>query len=86
MKLVAYLIPLLLKALIGSQLLARIRASVLRWEEVEIAGKDKQQNILGELRIIGIHTASWVLTAVIDLVVMELRVKAGVPAEVKPEA
>jgi hypothetical protein len=86
MKLIAYLIPLLLKALVNSMVLARIRAAVQRWESVEVEGKEKQQGVLDELRVIGIHTASWILTTVIDLVVLQARIKSGAETEIKSGA
>lgn len=73
------LVPLICRALVGSQVLSNIRERVLRWETVEVAGLEKQKGVLKDLRVIGVKHASWLLCAVISLVVVELRRKAGEP-------
>jgi hypothetical protein len=81
---VSLAITALCRLLVSSQVISDVKERVLRWEQDELTpGKEKQQKVLEDLRVIGIKSATWILTMVIDLVVAQLRIKSGADTTVQ---
>ena len=64
------------KIILGSALFDRIKATVERQEEKLIAGSDKRNAVVHELRVIGVAGASWLINLGIELAVAWLRTQS----------
>lgn len=72
----ATLISQFAKIILGTSLFDRIKATVERQEQKMIAGSDKREAVIDELKIIGIASASWLINLGIELAVAWLRTQA----------
>ena len=76
------LMALLAKLFIDENTFVRIKACVERWDDkvdpdgVPFSGDEKLDGVKGELKVIGIHAAQWLVNLLIELAVATLRVEA----------
>ena len=79
-------VKFLAKLVLGSDVFARVLASVQRWEEKEVAGLEKKTGVLKELEILGLNLAGRMANLAIELAVAYVGYKAGNnPAPTKDE-
>ena len=64
------------KIILGGSLFERIKATVERQETKLLSGAEKRNEVVNELRIIGISGASWLINLGIELAVAWLRNQA----------
>lgn len=64
------------KIILGGSLFERIKATVERQEAKLLSGAEKRNEVVNELRIIGISGASWLINLGIELAVAWLRNQA----------
>lgn len=73
----ATLISQFAKIILGSSLFERIKATVERQETKLLSGAEKRNEVVNELRVIGIAGASWLINLGIELAVAWLRSQAN---------
>lgn len=65
------------KFLLGSDTFNRVKAVVLRQEDKDLSGKQKQIAAYEEVKMIGMGIAAWAINLAIELAVAYLRTLAG---------
>jgi hypothetical protein len=90
-KLILNLISALVGVLLPGNAWDRMRACVDRWDDKfyaagkKLPGEAKKRGVLDELELLGIRGAQWIVGALIDLAVMQLRIDQGKPLAIEVE-
>jgi hypothetical protein len=72
---VAFLLKQVVDMILGNDVIERVAATVQRWDDKEISGLEKKQEVLSELEIIGIKLSGAAANFAVEAAIQYLRAK-----------